>query len=603
MKKEANTPGPLTDLREAMQAENVQACIIPTTDPHIGEYTPAHWQTRQWISGFTGSAGTVVVTRDKAGLWTDSRYFLQAEIQLQNTGVELFKSGLPDTPAPEIWLSRELSPGDTVGFEGAVYTASDALALVSSFEKCGVQVNSGFAPYNKIWKNRPPVPLDKAFILPEHFSGESAQSKISRLLKEMKAKESDCTILASLDMIAWLFNLRGNDIEYNPLAVSYAVVSEKETALFIHPEKLTPEVVSYLQGEGVILAEYEKIYDYIQKISPDCRLLITPNKINYRLYSSIPKNCKIIEESIHPVDYLKTIKNETEIAGFRRAMQRDGVALVKFFFWLDKQLSGGQTVTELDVSAQLKNFRSEQEYFFSESFETIAGYGPHGAIVHYSATPESNAVILPEGVLLIDSGAQYFDGTTDITRTVSAGPVSDEMKKDFTNILKGNIRLSQAEFPKGTVGMQLDVLARQFIWKEGQNFLHGTGHGVGHFLNVHEGPQSIRMNYNPTPLQPGMVTSNEPGLYKAGQYGIRIENLALTIPCKTTDSGEYYAFEILTLCPIDKQLIDYSLMSEEEIQWLNDYHRKVYEQLHPFLSGEEKEWLKEKTAYNPKRNL
>ncbi|GHT49896.1 aminopeptidase [Bacteroidia bacterium] len=478
--------------------------------------------------------------------------------------------------------------------EGAVYAASDAVALIDYFKKYNIRVDSGFAPYDKIWKDRPAIPLNKAFILPERFSGESASSKINRLLEEMQARDCDLTLLASLDMIAWLFNLRGNDIDYNPVTVCYAIVSKNETVLFIHPQKLTPEVTEYLQGEGIILAAYEKMADYVKKLSPDSvkGIFITPNKINYQIYTSIPENCTVHEATVHPVDQLKAVKNETEIAGFRRAMQRDGVALVKFFYWLDQQLQEGKPVTELDVSAQLKAFRSEQDYFFSESFETIAGYGAHGAIVHYAATEETNAKILPEGLLLIDSGAQYLDGTTDITRTVSVGPVTDEMKKDYTNILKGNIRLAMAKFPKGTVGMQLDILARQFIWQEGQNFLHGTGHGVGHFLNVHEGPQSIRMNYNPAPLQPGMVTSNEPGLYKAGQYGIRTENLLLTISDKTTDFGEYYAFETLTLCPVDKKIIDWSLMDEIEIQWLNAYHQKVYDLLNPSLSIKEKEWLK-----------
>jgi Xaa-Pro aminopeptidase len=585
----------IQQLREAMREENIQACIIPTTDPHIGEYTPAHWETRQWISGFTGSAGTVLFTGKKAGLWTDSRYFLQAEEQLQGTGIELFKMGLPDTPSPEAWLCGELAPGDTVGFEGGVYTASDALGLIAWFEEHQIKVESDFAPYDRLWKDRPALPPDKAFILPEAFSGESAHSKIERLLAEMRKSGCNFTVLASLDMIAWLFNLRGTDMDYNPVVVGYAVVSEKETVLFIRPEKLTPEVTGYLRGEGVVLAEYEKVYDYVGRCSRDANMLVTSNKINYRLYTSIPGDCKIVEAKVHPVDYLKSIKNETEIKGFRRAMQKDGVALVRFLFWMEKQLAEGRTITERSISAQLKAFRSEQDGFFGESFETIAGYGPHGAIVHYAATPETDAVIGREGIVLIDSGAHYFDGTTDITRTISVGPVSDEMKKDYTNILKGNIRLSEAKFPKGTVGMQLDVLARQFIWAEGQNFLHGTGHGVGHFLPVHEGPQSIRMNYNPSPLQPGMVTSNEPGLYKTGQYGIRIENLLLTVPYKTTDFGEYYAFETLTLAPIDTGLIDRSLMSAADIRWLNAYHQQVYEKLGPFLSKEENEWLKNKT--------
>jgi Xaa-Pro aminopeptidase len=585
-------------IREAMKNRNIQACIIPTTDPHIGEYTPTHWKTRQWVSGFTGSAGTLAITETKAGLWTDSRYFLQAEEQLQQTDIQLFKAGLPETPTPEAWLSKELLEGDVIGLEGAVYAASDALSFIDFFGKYNIRIESDFAPYDQIWNNRPPLPSNKSFILPEQFSGESVRSKINRLLKELAEKNCNCTLLASLDMIAWLFNLRGNDIEYNPLTISYAIVSEKETILFIHPEKLTSEIISYLQKENVNLAEYEKVYDYVSTLcqqNSQANVLITPSKINYKLYSSIPKECRIIETNVHPVDYLKTIKNETEITGFRRAMQKDGTALVKFFYWLEKQIFEKQTVTELDISVQLKKFRNEQKGFFCESFETIAAYGAHGAIVHYSPVEATQATIHPEGILLIDSGAQYPEGTTDITRTIAVGPVSDEMKKDYTRILKGHIQLAKAKFPKGTIGMQLDVLARQFIWNEGQNFLHGTGHGVGHFLNVHEGPQSIRMNYNPTPLLPGMITSNEPGLYKTGRYGIRIENLLLTTNFITTDWGEYCAFETLTLCPIDKQLIDYSLMSPDEIQWLNDYHQKVYEQLSPFLSEKEKEWLKQKT--------
>jgi Xaa-Pro aminopeptidase len=586
----------LEALREIMREENVQACIIPTTDPHVGEYTPDHWKTRQWISEFTGSAGTIVVTLDKAGLWTDSRYFLQAEDQLRPAGVELFKTGLPGVPSPEEWIKNQLSPGNCAGFEGAVYAASEALSLIAYFEKCSIQVRPDFAPYDAIWKDRPALPLHNAFILPNHFSGENARSKINRLLNEMRAQACDCTLLASLDTIAWLFNLRGSDIDYNPVNVCYAVVSEKETVLFMDSQKLTLETTEYLQKEGILLAEYEAIYPYIQNLPPETGLLITPNKINYHIYTTIPKSCTIKELSPHPADELKSVKNETEIAGFRNAMQRDGVALVKFLYWLDKQLNEKQTVTELDISRQLKMFRSEQAYFFSESFETIAAYGAHGAIVHYAPNEETNAPVLPEGILLIDSGAQYLDGTTDITRTLAVGAVTDEMKKDFTHLLKGIIQLSRIIFPKGTVGVQLDVLARQFIWKEGQNYLHGTGHGVGHFLNVHEGPQSIRMNYNPALLQPGMVISNEPGLYKAGRYGIRIENLLLAISYQATDFGEFYAFETLTLCPIDKKLIDCLLMSREETRWLNDYHQMVYDRLSPFLPEEERVFLSRLTA-------
>ena len=580
----------LTVLRQAMRNAGVGACIIPSTDSHCGEYIPEHWETRRWVSGFTGSAGTVVVTLEKAGLWTDSRYFLQAEEQLTNSGIDLFKSGLPETPALEEWLAGELSAGDTVGLEGAVFSASEADRLIDFFKKHTIAVNAGFAPYDTLWENRPSIPLHPAFILSENFSGESARSKIARTLSELQAKQAQATVLASLDSIAWLFNLRGNDIEYNPVPVAYAYLSENETILFIDSRKINPEISEYLHNEGVKLAEYPEIYPYLSHIQIE-KILISPDKINYRLYKAIPASCQILKENVHPVDQLKAVKNETEIAGIRNAMKRDGVALVKFFHWLHTQLEGNQTVTELDVSKKLYQFRSEQEYFFSESFGTIAGYGPHGAIVHYSATPESNATLQREGLFLLDSGAQYFDGTTDITRTIALGAVTDEMRKDFTLLLKGHIRLALAQFPKGTIGMQLDVLARQFIWQAGEQYLHGTGHGIGHFLNVHEGPQNIRMNYNPAPLLPGMITSNEPGVYKTGRYGIRIENLILTVPCQTTEFGDFYAFETLTLCPLDGRLIDQSLLDETEIAWLTNYRKKVYETLSPFLTEEEKIWL------------
>ncbi|MDR2622809.1 MAG: aminopeptidase P family protein [Dysgonamonadaceae bacterium] len=578
-------------LRALMPAENVKACIIPSTDPHISEYPPTHWKTREWISGFTGSAGTVVVTLEKAGLWTDSRYFLQAESQLRDSGIELFKTGLPETPDMFDWLLAELAPGDSIGIEGAVFAASEALSFIENFSQKGFKIHTGFAPYSLIWEDRPTLPDNPAFILPERFSGKSCREKIKEVTEILKKKNADMTILAALDMIAWLFNIRGNDVDYNPVCLSYAVVSEKETLLFIRPEKLTEETATYLREQGVTFAGYEKIYDYIRKIPAGTRLLITPSKINYGLYAAIPENCIKNEVPIHPVDALKCIKNETEIEGIRNAMQKDGVAMVKFLMDLEKTLASGEKTSEVKIAEKLRHYRSEQAFYAGESFATIAGYGLHGAIVHYEADEESDAEILPEGILLIDSGTQYFDGTTDITRTIALGPVSDEMKKDYTLVLKGHIALATACFPKGTVGMQLDVLARQFLWQNGTNYLHGTGHGVGHFLNVHEGPQSIRMNYNPTILEPGMVTSNEPGLYRNGKYGIRIENLILVRPCQSTESGGFYTFETLTLCPIDLKLIDFPLMSQSEIDWLNSYHQKVYELLSPFLPEEEKDWV------------
>ncbi|GHT64073.1 Xaa-Pro aminopeptidase [Bacteroidia bacterium] len=581
-------------LKTRMQAENVKACIIPSTDPHISEYPPEHWKTREWISGFTGSAGTVVVTLEKAGLWTDSRYFLQAETQLKDSGIELFKMGLPETPNFIDWLFSELSPGDSIGIEGSVFAALEAQSFIENFSKKGLKVHTDFAPYSQLWEDRPTLPDNPAFILPERFSGKSCREKIKKVTEILKKYNADITILAALDMIAWLFNIRGNDVAYNPVCLSYAVVSEKETVLFIRPEKLTQEVADYLYSQGVVIADYHKITDYVQSLAlhlSPVTVLIAPSKINYGLYAAIPENCVKIEMAIHPVDALKSIKNETEIAGIRNAMQKDGVAMVRFLMDLEKSLASGERISEVTISEKLHRYRSEQAFFVGDSFATIAGYGPHGAIVHYEADEESDAEIFPEGILLIDSGAQYFDGTTDLTRTLALGAISDEMKKDYTAVLKGHIALATACFPKGTVGMQLDILARQFLWQNGTNYLHGTGHGVGHFLNVHEGPQSIRMNYNPATLELGMVTSNEPGLYQSDKYGIRIENLILVVPCQSTKFGEFYTFETLTLCPIDLKLIDFSLMSQLEMDWLNQYHQKVYKTLSPFLSESEKIWL------------
>jgi len=584
----------IQNLRKTLQIEQIQACIIPSTDPHISEYTPDRWKTRAWISGFTGSAGTIVVTKDKAGLWTDSRYFLQAEAQLKDSGIDLYKEALPETPAFSDWIVSELSSGDCVGIEGDVYAASEAKSLIDFFSEKNLNVRTDFAPYDSLWENRPATPMSPAFILPEHFTGKSCRDKIKEVLAEVKKNQADMTIISALDSIAWLFNIRGNDVKYNPVCVSYAVVSENETVLFISPEKLTQEVSEYLSQEGVAVAGYEDITGYIRRIPSGTKVLVTPPKINYRLYNLLSEKCIIKETTVHPADLLKGIKNATEIAGMRNAMKKDGVALVKFLIDFEKTLASNETITELDIEEKLRIYRSKQEYYFGESFETIAGYGAHGAIVHYAATPESNIPILSDGILLIDSGAQYFDGTTDITRTISTGQVSDAVKRNYTNVLKGHIQLASVVFPKGTVGMQLDILARHALWKAGQNFLHGTGHGIGSFLNVHEGPQSIRMNYNPVPLEPGMITSNEPGLYLAGEYGFRIENLLLTTHAKRTDFGDFYAFETLTLCPIDTRLIDFSLLSPEETDWLNAYHQNVYDQLSPLLSKEEAEWLKER---------
>ena len=586
----------ITALRALMRENGIDACIIPSSDPHISEYPAAHWKCREWISGFTGSAGTVVVTSNKAGLWTDSRYFLQAEEELKDSGIALFKEGLPDTPDVKKWLLSKLSPNSTIGIDGEAYATSEVQVLKNIFNDNNLNLKTDFKPFDSIWKNCPEIPTGKIFVLPEEFSGASAKDKIESVLQETQFLGAGITVLASLDSIAWLFNIRGNDVDYNPVAVCYAIVSEKETILFINPEKLTTEVVDYLKSQDVILADYTKVFDYVKKIPGGKKILLNPAKINYSLYNSIPDSCIIKEVAVHPADMLKSIKNETEINGIKNALTRDGVALTRFYMWLEKTLASGEKVTELDISKQLKDFRSEQAYYFGESFGTIAGYAGHGAIVHYRASEESNATIEKKGLLLIDSGAQYFDGTTDITRTIAVGEATNQMRTDYTLVLKGHISIAQARFPQGTKGCQLDILARKALWDRGLNYLHGTGHGIGHFLNVHEGPQSIRMDLHPTPLQPGMITSNEPGLYRTGEYGIRIENLILTVTGETTDFGTFYQFETLTLCPIDKKLIDKSLLNESEIEWLNHYHQTVYDKVSLFLNEEEKAWLKEKTA-------
>lgn len=581
----------LAALREFMGEKGLHAFIIPSTDSHLSEYPASHWASREWISGFTGSAGTVVVTREKAGLWTDSRYFLQGAKELEGADIELFKEGLPSTPSIEEWLTTELGKGEYVGIDGTVYAAKEAMNLTHKLNMKGLHLISDYDPFSKIWNDRPEIPTNTIFVLPEKYAGEAAHKKIARICDVVEKNGAESLLVASLDTIAWIFNIRGNDVKCNPVAVSYAYVSKEETVLFINPKKLTSEISDYLKAEGVTIAEYDKVFDYVSKLkTPVC---LDANKVTFKLYNTIPDGCRIIDMP-SPADLMKSIKNDTEVQGIRNAMERDGVALVHFFMWLEKAVPGGN-VTEIMIPEKLVEYRSQQKNFVGESFDTISGYGPNGAIVHYHVSNESSLPVKPEGLLLVDSGAQYFDGTTDITRTLAVGPLTDQMKKDYTMVLKGHINLATAIYPQGTRGSQLDILARKALWDEGLNYLHGTGHGIGHFLNVHEGPQNIRMNENPTTLQPGMVTSNEPGLYRAGQYGIRIENLIRTKHEMTTEFGDFYSFETLTLCPIDTTPIIKEMLTEKEIIWLNEYHKFVYDRLSPLLTEDEKQWLKEKT--------
>ncbi|WP_294620350.1 aminopeptidase P family protein [uncultured Bacteroides sp.] len=577
-------------LRTHIAGENIQAFIIPSTDPHLSEYVAPHWQSREWISGFTGSAGTVVVTAKDAGLWTDSRYFLQAARQIEGSGITLYKEMLPETPGIPAFLSSHLRKGDTVGVDGKMFSAEEVKYLQQELEKSGIHVKSIADPMQLLWNDRPPMPLAPAFVHDIKYAGRSFTEKLSMVRKEMEAANAESLLLPALDEIAWLLNIRGNDVHCNPVVVSYLLIEKDEVHYFIHPQKLTAELTSYFSANHISVHTYEEIEDYLGNIHAKS-ILVNSAKTNHAIYSAIRPGCRIIDR-VSPVTLLKAIRNEQEIAGIHAAMQRDGIALVKFLMWLEKAVPTGQE-TEISVDRKLHAFRSAQPLYMGESFDTIAGYKEHAAIVHYEATPETDVTLKPEGFLLLDSGAQYLDGTTDITRTIALGNLTEEEKTDYTLILKGHIALATAVFPEGTRGAQLDVLARMPIWKRHMNYLHGTGHGVGHFLNVHEGPQSIRMNENPIALQPGMITSNEPGVYKAGNHGIRTENLVLTVPAGEGMFGNYLKFETITLCPICQKGIIKEWLTPEETEWLNEYHRTVYEKLSPDLNNDEREWLKE----------
>ena len=577
-------------LRAHIAKENIQAFIIPSTDPHLSEYVAPHWQSREWISGFTGSAGTVVVTAKEAGLWTDSRYFLQADRQIEGTGIALYKEMLAETPSIPAFLSSLLQKGDTVGIDGKMFSADEVQHLQRELRQSGIYVKSIADPMQLLWSDRPAMPLAPAFVYDTKYAGKSFTEKLSAVRKKMKAAGAESLLLSALDEIAWLLNIRGSDVHCNPVVVSYLLIERYEIHCFIQPQKVTAELASYFKANGISIHGYKEIEDYLSNTHAES-ILVNPVKTNYAIYSAICPTCRIINGT-SPIALLKAVRNEQEISGIHAAMQRDGIALVRFLKWLEEAVPAGRE-TEISVDRKLHEFRAAQPLYMGESFDTIAGYKEHGAIVHYEATPETDVALKPEGFLLLDSGAQYLDGTTDITRTIALGNLTEEEKLDYTLILKGHIALAMAVFPEGTRGAQLDVLARMPIWQQHMNYLHGTGHGVGHFLNVHEGPQSIRMNENPIPLQPGMITSNEPGVYKAGSHGIRTENLVLTVPAGEGMFGNYLKFETITLCPICRKGIIKELLTAEEIKWLNKYHQTVYEKLAPDLNNDEREWLKE----------
>ena len=580
-------------LRMTFPPNYIKAFIIPSTDPHLSEYVAPHWMSREWISGFTGSAGTVVVLMNEAGLWTDSRYFLQAAKELEGSGITLYKEMLPETPSITKYLSQKLKPGESVSIDGKMFSVQQVEQMKEELAAYSLQVDLFGDPLKRIWRDRPSIPNSPAFVYDIEYAGKSCEEKVAAIRAELTKKGAYALFLSALDEIAWTLNLRGNDVHCNPVVVSYLLITQDDVIYFISPEKVTKEVNEYLKEQHVKLKNYYEVETYLNTFKGR-NILIDPKKTNFAIYSAINPKCNIIRGE-SPVALLKAIRNEQEIAGIHAAMQRDGVALIKFLKWLEEAVPSGKE-TELSVDRKLHEFRAAQPLYMGESFDTIAGYKEHGAIVHYSATPESDVPLQPKGFLLLDSGAQYLDGTTDITRTIALGELTEEEKTDYTLILKGHIAMAMAKFPVGTRGAQLDVLARMPIWKYGMNFLHGTGHGVGHFLSVHEGPQSIRMNENPVVLQPGMVTSNEPGVYKAGSHGIRTENLTLVCKDKEGMFGDYLKFETITLCPICKKGIVKEMLTNEEIEWLNNYHQIVYEKLSPNLNEEEKVWLQEATA-------
>lgn len=591
-----NIPERIAALREAMKQHKIDAYIIPTSDPHMSEYPADCWKYREWISGFTGSAGTVIITADKAGLWTDSRYFLQASTQLEGTGIELFKMMLPETPTIPEFLTHELKEGQTVGLNGETYSLADARSLEKALAEKEIKLNTNASLIDPIWKERPAIPEAPMFEMPVELSGKSTEDKLIDINKMLHKAGADCTILSALDEVAWTFNIRGTDVAYNPVVISYAFVSEKESVLFVNPKKIPAEIAEHLKKEGVTLADYGMLATFLSRLPERTRVFIDSKRTNVAIYNALPKS-SILIEGISPTNHLKSIKNEAEIKGFRNAVLKDGIAMTKFYFWLEKMLKAGEKVTELSAAAKLTALRSEQPQYVMDSFASISSYGPHGAVVHYSPTPETDTELKTDSLYLLDSGAQYLDGTTDITRTIAlCDEPSEQMKKDFTRALKGTIGIAKCKFPAGIRGCLIDAFARKALWDAGINYLHGTCHGIGHCLNVHEGPQSIRMEENPVILEPGMVMSDEPAMYRPGEYGIRTENMILIREDSETEFGKFLGFETLTLCYIDTKLVIPSMLSVREHAWLNKYHQMVYDLVSPHLNEEEKAWLKEKTA-------
>ena len=584
----------LTSLRCPMTQHSLNAWILPSADPHASEYTPEHWQGRAWASGFTGSAGTLVVLEDQAGLWTDGRYHIQAADQLAGSGIALFKAGLPDTPSIVDWLVATLPEGSRIGFDGRVIAHQFKQSLLEKCQAKGIELCGEHDLLNKAWPDRPGLPTDPVFELPLEFAGTSRPEKLTQLRADMRKREVNTQLITTLDDIAWLYNFRGSDIPYCPIALAYALVTEEQAWLFIDNNKVPAELKQAFEAEGVTLADYGDIDGVLASLPETSQVLFDPAKANSHLVGLIPSACRT-QEGVLSSTHLKAQKNPVEIAQAKACHRKDGAAVSQFLHWLELNVPKGD-VSELSASAKLKSLRETIDNFRGLSFNTIAGYGPNGAMMHYAADEDSNAVIGSDNFFLVDSGGQYWDGTTDITRTQSYGPLSEDKKRDYTLVVKAHIQLCLAKFMKGTRGVQLDMLARQPLWREGINFGCGTGHGVGSYLNVHEGPHNISTHFTDEPLLPGMLVTNEPGIYRSGEHGVRIENIMLVVEAEENEFGQFYQFEQLTLCPIDTRPLLLSLLLDEEIAYLNDYHQQVYQGLSSLMDPAGLAWLKEKTA-------
>ena len=585
----------LTRLRAVMKEHGIDVCIISGTDPHQSELPPMHWRGREWLTGFesgNGTNGTAVILQDDALCWTDSRYFIQATAQLKDTGFRMMEEDGPNAVDLIDWVTEHTNAGQTVGIDGMTFSVSYAQRLEQELGDNGVRLDTSFAQFDYIYENRPPRPANKLFIHDEKIVGATVDQKMEAIMAKVKPELANAILISSLDDIAWATNVRtANDIAFSPMFVAFLYIDDNRRVLFVDADKVTPEVAAHFKKYHIETRPYDSVTEFVEQLPKETRLLLDPEKTARGIYDHV--SCTTVFGG-SAVAKLKSIKNESMIRSVRMAMEKDGVALVKFFMMVEKEYPSGK-LTEYELGKRLRALRLADPTCVDESFAPILGWNEHGAIVHYEATPESDIPVVGDGLLLVDSGGQYINGTTDITRTIALGTPTAEQKHDFTLVMKGHIALSTAVFPAGTTGHQLDVLARQFLWKEGKAYYHGTGHGVGFFINCHEGPQNFRLNINPTPLEPGMITSNEPGLYLEGRYGIRCENLILTKKAMETEFGTFYDFEELTLFPFDLRLFDTSIMSDAEIEWVNKYHTEVRERLTPMLDAEQAAWLAEKT--------